>query len=127
MSSAGAARPEGMATDVEQYLSALPDATRPLVERVLDAVRAGVPGGEEKVRYGMPAVMMDGRYAIHVAGWKKHIGIYPVSPLPEPLESRIAPYRAAKDAINFRYAEPIPYDLITEVAAQLLAQVAARP
>ena len=109
--------------DVNAYLAKLPDATRPTVAAVLDAVRAGIPGGEERVRYGMPAVMLDGRYALHVGGWKKHVGIYPVGPgtLPAELEAEVAPYRAAKDALNFPYAKHVPYELITRVAAVLHA------
>ncbi len=46
-------------------------------------------------------------------------GIYPVSPFEGDLERAIAPYRAKKDSVNFPYAQPIPYALITEVAAEL--------
>src|SRR3712207_1287587 len=115
MTSADGDRHKDMATtheDIETYLNDLAEDARPIVRGVLDAVRAALPGAEERVRYGMPAVMLDGRYAIHVAGWKRHVGVYPVTRLPEPLESEIAPYRAAKDALHFKYAEPVPYELI---------------
>lgn len=108
--------------DVDDYLDSLSAEVRLIVSRVLDAIRAALPGAEERVRYGMPAVMLDGRYAIHVAGWKRHVGIYPVARLPEPIEGQIAPYRAAKDALHFRYADPIPYELIGRVAAELRRQ-----
>ena len=35
------------------------------------------------------------------------------------LEAEIAPYRAEKDSLHFRYADPIPYDLITRLSAEL--------
>jgi uncharacterized protein YdhG (YjbR/CyaY superfamily) len=105
--------------DVDTYLRVLPDDARPIVAAVLDAVRQAVPGAEERIRYGMPAVMLGGPYAIHVAGWKRHVGVYPVAPLPEALEAEVAPYRAAKDAVHFRYADPVPYELITRMAAEL--------
>ena len=65
----------------------------------------------------MPAVMLGGRYSLHYAAWKKHVGIYPVATAPEPLESELAPFRAAKDSINFPYSVPIPYDLVGRIAA----------
>ena len=108
--------------DIPAYLDALPGDSRTVVVGVLDAVRAALPGAPERIRYGMPAVMLDDRYAVHVAGWKRHVGIYPVGALPEPLETEVAPYRAAKDALNFRYADPVPYDLIERVAAELRAR-----
>jgi uncharacterized protein YdhG (YjbR/CyaY superfamily) len=107
---------------VDEYLDGLSADVRVIVSRVLDAIRDALPGAEERVRYGMPAVMLDGRYAIHVAGWKRHVGIYPVAPLPEPLEGEIAPYRAAKDALHFRYGDPVPYDLISRLATELRRQ-----
>ena len=108
--------------DVREYLDGLPADARRVVTAVLDAVRAGLPGAEERIRYGMPAVMLDGRYALHVAGWKRHAGVYPVAPLPEALEREIAPYRAAKDALHFKYADPVPSALITAMAAELRRQ-----
>jgi uncharacterized protein YdhG (YjbR/CyaY superfamily) len=104
---------------IDEYLDGLPAEARTVVREVLEAVREALPGAEERIRYSMPAVMLDSRYAMHVAGWKRHVGIYPVSPLPEPLESEIAPYRAAKDALHFRYAEPVPGNLIARVTAEL--------
>src|SRR5687768_8221593 len=109
-------------SDIDEYLDGLPAEARVVVIQVLGAVREALPGAEERIRYGMPAVMLDGRYAIHVAGWKRHVGVYPVSPLPEPLESETAPYRAAKDALHFLYADPVPRRLITSVTAELARQ-----
>ncbi len=107
-------------TDVEKYIVQFPDDVQVILWRVREAILSAVPYAEEKMRYGMPAVMLGGRYAIHYAGWKKHVGLYPVATAPEPLESELAPYRAAKDSINFPYAQPIPYELIERTAAFLL-------
>ena len=78
-------------------------------------------GGEEKIRYGMPAVMFADRYGIHFAGWKKHVGLYPVGELDPDLEAEIAPHRATKDTVQFFYEDPVPYDLIERVARALAA------
>lgn len=83
------------------------------------AIRVALPHAEERVRYRMPAVMLDDRYALHYAGWRKHIGLYPIPVLPEPLETEIAPYRTHKDSVRFLYSQPIPYDLIGRLATEL--------
>src|SRR4051812_37813940 len=98
-------RPTDMAQvpqNVSEYLDGLPPDARPHVGRVLDAVGGALPAPEERTRYGMPAIMLEGRHPIHVAGWSRDVGVYPGSSLPEPLETAIAPYRAAKDALHFR-------------------------
>ena len=86
-----------------------------IVEAVADASGTAP---EEKVRYGMAAVLLGGRYALHFAGWKKHIGLYPVPVLPEPLETEIAPHRAKKDSVVLPHAKDVPYDLIARVARE---------
>lgn len=111
------------AGSVEEYLSGLPDEAREIVSGVCDAVRRGIPGAEERIRYGMPAFMYPGgRYALHVGGWKRHVGIYPVGELPPALEARVAPHRTKKDSVTFPYTAPVPLDLIEQVAAALAAR-----
>src|SRR6188472_1610692 len=99
-------------TSIDDYVASFPDGPREILERVRDAVRRGAPGSEEKIRYGMPALMFRDRYGLHFAGWKKHVGLYPVAVLDGELEELVAPHRAAKDTVQFFYAEPVPYDLI---------------
>ena len=110
-------------TEVDDYIAEFPADVQAILIEVRAALHSAVPNAEEKIRYGMPAVMLGGRYAIHFAGWKKHVGIYPVAVLTPELEQELAPYRAAKDSLNFVYTRPVPYDLIERVAAALNAKV----
>jgi uncharacterized protein YdhG (YjbR/CyaY superfamily) len=109
---------------VDEYIAGFPPEVSARLSRIrteiVDAV-ASASGSrpDEKMRYGIAAVMLDGRYALHFAGWKKHIGLYPVPRLPDPLESEIAPYRAEKDSVVFPHAKDIPYDLIGRVAREV--------
>lgn len=110
-----------VAADTEDYIAGFTPEVQDILNRVREAIRSQVPGATEKIRYGMPAVMLGGRYALHFAGWKKHVGLYPVPVLDDTLEAELAPYRAAKDSVNFVYAKPIPYDLIERVTAAIVA------
>ncbi|HKP07344.1 MAG TPA: DUF1801 domain-containing protein [Microbacterium sp.] len=109
---------------VDDYIAGFPPEVAERLTRVrteiVDAVTAASGAApEEKVRYGIAAVMLGGRYALHFAGWKKHIGLYPVPPLPEPLESEIAPHRAEKDSVVFPHSKDVPYELIGRVAREI--------
>ena len=106
--------------NVDEYVASFPPDVRDVLEHVRAAIHAGVPHGEEKVRYGIAAVMLGGRYAIHFAGWKHHVGLYPVPELDEPLEAEVAPFRSKNDSVNFPYAKPVPYDLITRMSAAIV-------
>ncbi|MDN4641660.1 DUF1801 domain-containing protein [Agreia sp. PsM10] len=113
-------------TSVDEYIESQPAEQQAILREIRRVLLEAVPGGEEKYRYDMPAVMFDGRYGLHYAAWKKFVGLYPVARLDDgehdALEEEIAPYRAAKDSINFPYSKPIPYDLIGRVAAALAAR-----
>lgn len=104
---------------VDEYVAGFPDDVRPVLEQVRDALRRALPGAEEKIRYGMPALMFADRYGIHFAGWKKHVGLYPVGELEAELEAEVAPHRAKKDTLQFFYRDGVPYDLVERVARSL--------
>lgn len=53
-------------------------------------MRRGLPGAEERIRYGMPALMLGGRYALHFAGWTHHVGIYPAPPMETQFEAELS-------------------------------------
>ena len=94
-------------------------------------LHAVIPDAQERVRYDMPAIMLSGRYAIHFAAWKHHVGLYPVARatgyLADPgLEAAIEPYRAKTDSLNFPYTQPIPYELIGRIGAFLQSKHGAR-
>lgn len=108
-------------TTVDAYIAGFDPVVAERLERIRAAIVAQVPEPEEKVRYGLAAVMLGGRYALHFAGWKKHIGLYPVPVLPEPLETEIAPYRTEKDSVAFAHTAPVPYELIGRVTAAIVA------
>ena len=110
---------------VDEYIAGFPPEVAERLQRIREIIVAEVPEAEEKVRYGIAAVMLGGRYALHYAGWKRHIGLYPVPTLDEPLESRIAPFRAEKDSVVLPHAQPIPYELIGEVTRAIVARRAA--
>ena len=110
---------------VDEYIAGFPTEVAERLQRIREVIIAEVPDPEEKIRYRMAAVMLGGRYALHFAGWKKHIGLYPVPAFDDPLESRIGPYRAEKDSVVFPHSQPIPYDLVGEVTRAIVARRAA--
>ena len=62
---------------VDDYLAGFPDEVRARLTRVRTILLEAMPGAEERIRYGLPAVMLAGRYGLHFAGWKRHVGLYP--------------------------------------------------
>lgn len=102
-------------TSVDEYIASFPAEVRERLARVRAAIRRVVPDTPEKISYGMPAIMLDGRHAVYFAAWKKHIGVYPVYRSDDPIEEDLAPYRDAKDTLRFPFDEPLPEELIERV------------
>src|SRR5215218_4135492 len=105
---------------VDEYVAALPEDVRPVMEEVRRVVRRVVPDATEAISYQMPTFLLDGRPLVHAAAWKKHLGLYPLPPMDEELAARVEPYRGAKDTMQLRYDRPVPYDLVERVVAALL-------
>jgi uncharacterized protein YdhG (YjbR/CyaY superfamily) len=110
---------------VDKYVAALPPEVATIMDELRRTIRDVVPGVGEKISYSMPTFVLDGLPLVHVAAWKKHIGIYPLPELEEPLAAEVAPYRGAKDAMQLPLREPIPYDLVGRVVAALVEGRAA--
>jgi uncharacterized protein YdhG (YjbR/CyaY superfamily) len=105
---------------VDDYVAALPDDARPVMEEVRRVVHRVVPGVAEKISYQMPTFVLNGLPLVHVAAWKKHLGLYPLPPMDGELAAQVEPYRGARDAMQLRYDRPVPYDLVERVVAVLL-------
>jgi uncharacterized protein YdhG (YjbR/CyaY superfamily) len=105
---------------VDDYVDSLPEHVRPVIAGIRRCIRDAVPGIGETISYSMPTFVLDGRPLVHVAAWKKHIGLYPLPPMDDDLAREVAPYRGAKDAMHLPYDRPIPYALVERVVAVLL-------
>jgi uncharacterized protein YdhG (YjbR/CyaY superfamily) len=112
--------------NVEEYVAALPEEARAAMEGIRRSIRAVVPDVGERISYAMPTFTLDGRPLVHVAAWKKHVGLYPLPSLVGELAAEVEPYRGAKDAMHLRYDRPIPYELVERVVAVMVDHRAAQ-
>ena len=107
---------------VDAYIASFPPEVADRLTRVRAILTDRLDGGEESIRYGMAAVMLGPRHGLHLGGWKKHIGLYPVPVFDEPLESAVAPYRSSKDTVGFRHDRELPYELVGRICDAIVEQ-----
>ena len=114
-----------VATVAEYIAKCAPQSRKPL--RALRAlVRAAAPRATEKISYGIPAFVLDGRNLVYIAGWKDHVSVYPVTAgVARELKSAIKPYRTGKGTLQFRLDAPIPKTLIKKIVKIRMREVAA--
>ena len=112
----------GPVATVDEYVDALPEDVRAVMAGLRRSIRAVVPDVVETIRYAMPTFVLDGLPLLHVAAWKRHVGLYPLPRMDEYLAREVEPYRGAKDAMRLEYARPIPYELVERVVAAMVRQ-----
>ena len=111
---------------VDEYIASFPPDVQEKLESVRGAIRAAVPGTEERISYGIPTFALDGRYVVYFSGWKEHISVYPIPDADPAMERELKPHMAGKGTLKFALAKPMPLDLIARVAARLLEQRQAK-
>ncbi len=109
-------------TDIDAYVAALPPAAAPVVAEIRRRIHEAVPDAGETISYDMPTFTRDGRSFVHVAGWAKHVSIYPVPEVDDALEGEVAPYRSGRSTLKLPLSQEIPYDLVARLAALLAAR-----
>jgi len=112
---------------VDDYLASQPEATKRILQRVRDAIRAAVPKAEETISYQIPTYKLDGQRLLYFAGWKQHYSIYPAGEcLVAEFQKELAPYEISKGTIRLPLSERVPLKLIERIAKYRAREVAAK-
>lgn len=111
---------------VDEYIASFPADVQAQLQGVRRAMRAAAPGIEEAISYGIPTLMLDGRYLMYFAGWKRHISVYPIPAVDAQLDKEIERFKAGKGTLRFPLTEPIPYELIGRLVAAAMRNRARR-
>ncbi|MFO7447411.1 MAG: DUF1801 domain-containing protein [Ignavibacteriaceae bacterium] len=100
---------------VDDYIQSFPKDVQNVLENIRRIIRETVPEAEERISYNMPAYNLNG-YLVYFAGWKNHIGLYPISAAIEKKFSReLSKYKIGKGSIQFPFSEPMPVSLIKKI------------
>jgi uncharacterized protein YdhG (YjbR/CyaY superfamily) len=99
---------------VDDYITAMPAATRSKLQILRKTIRQTAPEAEEVISYNMPAFKWNGMlvwYGAHTA----HIGLYPKAAAITAFKEELAGYKTSKGAIQFPIEKPIPTALVKKI------------
>ena len=118
----------GAPTSVEDYLAALPQERRAVMEQLRQAIKAGASEATETIAYGMPALRSHGgRFLVSYAAYKNHYSLFPASDaVVEALGEELKPYLARKGTIRFPADAPLPVALVTQIVRVRFSENAAQ-
>ncbi|MDR0531257.1 MAG: DUF1801 domain-containing protein [Oscillospiraceae bacterium] len=101
---------------IEGYIALQAEDIQPRLREVYTAIKAALPDAAEKISWQMPT-FWQGQNLIHFAVFKKHIGLYPGGEATSVFAEKLAGFYTTKGGIRLMHKEPLPLELITEIAA----------
>lgn len=112
-------------TTIDEYIAGFPEDTQRMLEQVRGTIKGAATGAGEKISYGIPCITLNGKYVLYFAGYKKHIGVYPVPR--KGFEKDFAPYKTSgKGTIQFPLIKSLPLKLIKKIAKFRIEQNSAK-
>jgi uncharacterized protein YdhG (YjbR/CyaY superfamily) len=100
---------------IDEYIAGFPPDVGQILQKVRMTIRKAAPDAEETIKYRMPTFTLKGTNLVHFAGFKNHIGFYPVPTGIEKFKSELSVYEGGKGSVKFPLDEPIPFGLISRI------------
>ena len=105
----------GKIETIDQYINGQEEAVRPYLNELRQILREAIPDAQEKISWSMPTYWK-GRNIIHFAASKKHLGLYPGGEAATVFADRLAEFDVSKGTIRLPYDQPLPKELIMDIA-----------
>ena len=102
-------------TSIDEYIATFPPDIQRIMEKLRATIKAAAPKAGEKISYNMPTFTLNGKYLVYFAGWKQHIAFYGAPRGNPEFDADLSPYESGAGTLQFEYAKPIPYDLVTKI------------
>ena len=102
------------ASTVDMYISNFPKDIQLRLEQIRATIMKAAPKAEEGISYQMPAYKYKGPLA-YFAGYKNHIGFYPMPDVLKEFKNEISVYKNAKGSVQFPHNEKLPLSLVTKM------------
>ncbi len=104
--------------DHDAYISAAPEALRPLLTQLRTKLAQALPDVDEVIRYGMPGFGSGKSIIAGYAAFSKQCGLYVSNAAISEFADAIAEagLKATKTGVTFSPGKPIPDELVTGLA-----------
>ena len=101
---------------IDQYIAGFPQDVQQILQKIRATIREAAPDAQETISYRVPTFKLNGRPLIYFAGFKAHIGLYPITaPIKEKFKKELSGYKGGKGTVRLPLKEPIPYALISRI------------
>ena len=109
------------AKTIDEYLAALSDDKRAVLNRLRKAILAAAPRAEECISYQLPAFRLDGKMLVWFGAATNHCAFYPGAVI-EVYKDELKNYDTSKGTIRFRADNPLPTTLVRKLVKARIAK-----
>jgi uncharacterized protein YdhG (YjbR/CyaY superfamily) len=107
---------------VEEYIEAAPPEARSHLRHMYRILKSVAPDGTEAIKWGVP-VFWERRMLFGFAAYKAHVSFGPGEAAMKRFSKELAGYKTGKGTMQIPYDQPVPEDLVREVAAYCITGV----
>ena len=116
----------GKPKTIDEYLAALSDDRRAVLEKLRKAIKAAAPKAEECISYQLPAFRLNGRMLVAFGASAKHCDFYPMSSSTvQAHQDALNGYDTSKGTIRFQPDHPLLTALVRKLVKARIAENAA--
>ena len=104
---------------IDHYIQSFEPVVQEKLHELITCILDVVPNAEPLMNYGIPAfaLLQGGKREeqIMIAGYAKHVGLYPHPTTIEQFKEQLKPFKHAKGSVQFPLNEPLPLELIKQM------------
>ncbi len=102
-------------SSIDEYIASFPQDIQKIMNLLRETIKGAAPDAEEKISYNMPTFILNGKYLVYFAGWKRHIAFYGAPKGNPEFKEDLSTYESGQGTLQFPYEKPMPLDLITKI------------
>lgn len=115
-----------MPTVIDDYIDGFSGEAQTMLCALRDLIREVAPEASEKISYGTATWDLNGNM-VHIAGFGKHVSLFPGAAGVEAFEDELDGYVHSKGTIQFPFGRDLPLDLVRRIVEFRAAQQRAKP
>jgi uncharacterized protein YdhG (YjbR/CyaY superfamily) len=114
------------ARTVGEYLAALPEKERAVLQDLRETIRSAAPEAEEVISYRIPLYKHHG-HLVGFAAFKNHCSLFVTnSAVRDQFAKELEPYKVEGTTIRFTVEKPLPAALVKRIVKSRMAENEAR-
>ncbi len=112
-------------TTIAEYIEAAPREGRPHLRRLYAILKSVAPEAEEVIKWGTP-FFVEPRFLFAFSAHKAHCNFAPMATVLETFRKDLAAHKTTKNYLQIPYDQPVPEDLVRQIAECCLLRVRER-